>query len=218
MDIVQIFCRSSLLEEKGVTTSSSSFHWHSHSCITSSSVVQAVATTKTGEKFEWMGWNPTWASAQPPLPWERRLLIIRELFICKGWVRDSLQEIQRNMFEVCLLGVPFLVNSSSLSFVSFLFRTWIELERDCEDAEGKNSLLRNLCTLYMQVYDRIHCSHQMKPQVHQRVEDWKCGKCCEHLLFQNRCIFVSLFVEQNNLITDRPLALSKQHSIAVVSW
>lgn len=80
------------------------------------------------------------------------------------------------MSDMCLPGAPFL-NFSSLSFVYFVFRTWIKLEQDCEDAEGKNSLLRNLCTLYMQVYDRIHCRHQMKPQVHQRVEDpWSVGQ------------------------------------------
>lgn len=116
MDVVQIFCTSSLLEQTGMSSSSSFFHWHSLS-FTSSSTVQAVLTTRRREKIELVGCNPTWALEQILVSWESCLLIISEFFIPKGCVHDSLQGIQRNISEVCLSGVVlFLVNFSPLSF------------------------------------------------------------------------------------------------------
>lgn len=123
MDAVQTFCTSSLLEETGMSSSSSFFDWHSLSCTSSPSALQAVPMTTTREKLELVGCNPTWALEQTRVSQERCLLIIRGL--CTWFdTGDTKEYIWGVLIGSCPLSSEFL--PSSFHLISLWDLGWVK--------------------------------------------------------------------------------------------
>lgn len=200
MDVVRTFCTSSLLEQTGMSSSSSFFHWHSLS-FTSSSVVQAVPTTRRREKTEVVACNSAWAIEQILVSWESCLLIMSSLYLkaeylihYRGYKGMYLRWAYQELSSFWWISLLFLL-------ISLWDLWWVETglwwsgKRELRTEDQSHESVDAVCACTQQ--DILQASNELSDSAEWKTHcSWQCHERHERLLFQNVCEFESPSVEQ----------------------